>query len=149
MKRKGRTSQRTATTPQPAGRSIANSAAIWRRGIIVRLFECSDCPIGASGAEEVVEGHLGLDRVRIGVADETEGRHIGDMNGLARSRLAPECRLLVANGQVVHLLEFVKGLEPVLQRRTLHMSALNQQTAKPVVNSQPNKMLTSDYIYKF
>ena len=33
-----------ATTPQPAGRSIANSAAIWRRGIIVRLFERSDPP---------------------------------------------------------------------------------------------------------
>ena len=27
-----------ATTPQPAGRSIANSAAIWRRGINVAYF---------------------------------------------------------------------------------------------------------------
>ena len=44
-----------ATTPQPAGKSIANSAAIWRRGINVRLFECSDCSIEASGAEKVVK----------------------------------------------------------------------------------------------
>ena len=57
-----------ATTPQPAGKSTANSSAIWRRGINVRLFECSDCSIGRSGAEEVVEGHFGLDRVRIGLA---------------------------------------------------------------------------------
>ena len=37
-----------ATTPQPAGRSIANSAAICRCGINVRLFglfDCSDCSI--------------------------------------------------------------------------------------------------------
>lgn len=60
-----------ATTPQPAGRSIANSAAIWRRGINVRLFECSDppsqmlrrtsCSIGASGPARVGRpgnGHL-------------------------------------------------------------------------------------------
>ena len=31
-----------ATTPQPARRSIANSAAIWRRGINVRLFGLFD-----------------------------------------------------------------------------------------------------------
>ena len=42
------------TTPQPAGKSIANSAAIWRRGINVRLFECSDCSIGASGARHLL-----------------------------------------------------------------------------------------------
>ena len=50
-----------ATTPQPARRSIANSAAIWRRGINVRLFECSDCSIGASGPARVGRpgnGHL-------------------------------------------------------------------------------------------
>ena len=52
-----------ATTPQPAGKSIAYSAAIWRRGTNVRLFECSDCSIEASGAEEVVEGHFGLNDV--------------------------------------------------------------------------------------
>ena len=40
-----------ATTPQPAGRSRTNSAAIWRRGINVRLFECSDCSIGAARSE--------------------------------------------------------------------------------------------------
>ena len=34
-----------ATTPQPAGRSIANSAAIWRRGINVRLFGLFDWEI--------------------------------------------------------------------------------------------------------
>ena len=56
-----------ATTPQPTGESIANSAAIWRRGINVRLFECS---IGASGAKEVVEGHFGLDDAGMLVAQE-------------------------------------------------------------------------------
>ena len=61
--------------PQPAEKSIAYSAAIWCRGINVRLFECSDCPIRASGAEEVVEGHFGLDDAGVGVAQEPCGRH--------------------------------------------------------------------------
>ena len=43
-----------ATPPQPARRSIANSAAIWRRRINVRLFGLFDCSIGASGERRLL-----------------------------------------------------------------------------------------------
>ena len=63
-----------ATTPQPAGRSIANSAAIWRRGINVRLFECSDCSIGRSGARYLLVALAGrwLQEVLLQVLDAEE-----------------------------------------------------------------------------
>ena len=87
-----------ATTPQPAGRSIANSAAIWRRGIIVRLFECS---IGVSGAEEVVEGHFGLDDAGMGVPQESGGCHHRQMDRRACLRhLLKRAQLGLELGQV-------------------------------------------------
>ena len=67
------------------GESIANSAAIWRRGIIVRLFECSDCSIGPSGAEEVVEGHFGLDVSIVLSWNEAIGRDKRNMKRLFAS----------------------------------------------------------------
>ena len=67
------------------GESIANSAAIWRRGIIVRLFECSDCSIGPSGAEEVVEGHFGLDVSIVLSGNEAIGRDKRNMKRLFAS----------------------------------------------------------------
>ena len=72
--------------PQPAGKSIAYSAADWCRGINVRLFECSDCSISSSGTEEVVERHFGLNNAGMRVAQETRRRHQCQMNRRPRSR---------------------------------------------------------------
>ena len=91
----------TATTPQPAEKSIANSAAILRRGINVRLFECSDCSIGRSGAEEVVEGHFGLDDAGMGVAQKPCGCHHRQVDRRARLRhLLERAKLGLELGQV-------------------------------------------------
>ena len=113
----------TRTTPAPTGESIANSAAIWRRGINVRLFECSDCSIGSSGAEEVVEGHFGLDDAGVLVAFNTVGRDKGDMTVPCLRIIGLEGRDLVAERLRVI------GLNRKLRFRELHLTKIGHAVA--------------------